>query len=273
LASKTAKSPPEVEHVAVSTQTMKKTLGKIVEYFWVSLGFLFMIAFFGFLAGGLTIFLLRTLVPSLPLEAVTPPANNIADWRSLVVIAIGCLAILCFFLIQSLVSRTPWMIQHHAIATQRTEQEKHRVRRKRWIIGLSLLALFFAYHEVNSCVTYYKRFNKADMLVTGHVVEFDPGEPGAPGDAYDAGDPGQPAASRYEFKVNGKTYEGWIEDELSKGEPIVVLYNSSDPNFNHAQDEHADWLRTISYPFGFLLLIVLVALVWFVRNKQQPEYR
>lgn len=39
------------------------------------------------------------------MEAVTPPANNIADWRSLVVIAIGCLAVLCFFLIRSLVSR------------------------------------------------------------------------------------------------------------------------------------------------------------------------
>jgi hypothetical protein len=91
--------------MAASTQNMKKTLSKIVEYFWVCLGFLFGIVFFGFLAGALTIFLLRTLVPSLPLEAVTPPANNIADWRSLAVIAIGCLAILCFFLIRLLVSQ------------------------------------------------------------------------------------------------------------------------------------------------------------------------
>src|SRR5262249_5579415 len=43
-------------------------------------------------------------VPSLPIKAVTPPANNIADWGSWV-IAVGCLAILCFFLIWSWVSQ------------------------------------------------------------------------------------------------------------------------------------------------------------------------
>jgi len=48
--------------------------------------------------------MVRSLAPSFPWEAVTPPAHNIGDWRSLVVIAIGCLAILCFFLIRSLVS-------------------------------------------------------------------------------------------------------------------------------------------------------------------------
>ncbi len=61
--------------------------------------------FFGFLAGELTIFLLHILVASLPVEAISPPANNIADWRSLVVIAIGSVAILCFFIIRALVSR------------------------------------------------------------------------------------------------------------------------------------------------------------------------
>ena len=84
---------------------MKEKLSKIVESFWVCLGFLFGIVIFGWVAGALIIFLLRTLVPSLPLEAVTPPANNIADWRSLALIAIGCVAILCFFLIRSLVSQ------------------------------------------------------------------------------------------------------------------------------------------------------------------------
>jgi hypothetical protein len=95
----------EVELVAVSTQTMKEKLSKIVESFWLCLGFLFGIVIFGWSAGMLIIFLLRTLVPSLPLEAVTRTANNIADWRSLAVIAIGCVAILCFLLIRSLLSQ------------------------------------------------------------------------------------------------------------------------------------------------------------------------
>jgi hypothetical protein len=83
---------------------MKTILEKIGEYVSIGFGALIGIALFGFLAGGLTIFVLRSLIPSLPWESVTPPAHNIADWRSLAVIAIGCLAILCFFLIRSLVS-------------------------------------------------------------------------------------------------------------------------------------------------------------------------
>ena len=63
------------------------------------------IALFGFLVGAVTIFLFRALVPGFPLDAITPPADNIADWRSLVVIAIGCLAFLFFVAIKSLVSR------------------------------------------------------------------------------------------------------------------------------------------------------------------------
>jgi hypothetical protein len=84
---------------------MKTTLKKIREWAEVYFGVVFGIAFFGYLAGALTILLFHTLVPTFPVEAVMPPADNIADWRSLVVIAIGCLAILCFFLIRSLVSR------------------------------------------------------------------------------------------------------------------------------------------------------------------------
>jgi hypothetical protein len=84
---------------------MKTTLKKIREWAEVCFGVAFGIAFFGYLAGALTILLFHTLVPTFPVEAVMPPADNIADWRSLVVIAIGCLAILCFFLIRSLVSR------------------------------------------------------------------------------------------------------------------------------------------------------------------------
>src|SRR4030095_16544270 len=84
---------------------MKEKLKKISENFWVCLGLLFGIVIFGFIAGSITLFLLHSLFPSLPLEAVTPPANNIGDWRSLVVIAIGCLAILCFMLIRAWTSQ------------------------------------------------------------------------------------------------------------------------------------------------------------------------
>jgi len=84
---------------------MKKTLSKIVDSFWLCLGVLFGVVIFGFLVGGVTILVLRSLFPSLPWESVTPPANNIADWRTLAVIAIGCVAFLCFRLIWLLVSQ------------------------------------------------------------------------------------------------------------------------------------------------------------------------
>jgi hypothetical protein len=80
---------------------MKAMLKKIGEYFSVCLAVLFA----GYLAGWLTLFVLHSLIPSFPMEAVTPPANDLADWRSLMVIAIGCLAMLCFFFIRSLVSQ------------------------------------------------------------------------------------------------------------------------------------------------------------------------
>jgi hypothetical protein len=84
---------------------LKTTLKKIGEWVTLAVGAAIGIAFAGFLAGGVTIFLFRSLVPSVWIEDITPPANNIADWRSLVVIAIGCLAIVCFLAIKSLLSR------------------------------------------------------------------------------------------------------------------------------------------------------------------------
>jgi len=81
------------------------TLKKIGEWAVIGFGVLLGIVFAGFLAGALTIFLVSELVPSFPGEFFAPLAHNIADWRSLVVIAIGCLSILCLFVIRSLVSR------------------------------------------------------------------------------------------------------------------------------------------------------------------------
>jgi hypothetical protein len=240
---------------------MKAILEKIWEYVSICLGFCLGIAWVGFLAGALIILLAGKLVPSFPSEFFAPVAHNIADWRSLVVIAIGCLAIGCIFLILTVVSRTPWIVQRRASATQKTEQEKKKASRKRWIIGLLLLALFLAYNGADDCIRYYKRFNKSDSLATAHVVEFDPGESSG-GD-----DPGRAAASRYEFTVNGKTYDGWTEDELSEGEPIEVRYNSSDPSLNYAKADHADWPGRI-FKNGFFLFITLAVLVGFIRAKQ-----
>ncbi len=83
---------------------MKKIIEKIWNGIAICLGVVFGIAFFGWIGGALAIFLLNALLPKFPVDAVMPPANNIADWRSLVVIAIGCVAIACFLLIRSLVS-------------------------------------------------------------------------------------------------------------------------------------------------------------------------
>lgn len=84
---------------------MKKIIEKIWNGVAICFGIVFGIAFCGWLAGALVVFLLRTFAPRIPVEAVMPPADNIADWRSLVVIAIGCVAILCFLLVRSLISR------------------------------------------------------------------------------------------------------------------------------------------------------------------------
>jgi hypothetical protein len=93
------------ESDARSLTAVKTLLNKIGEYVAICFGVLFGIVIFGFIAGAVTILVLRGLIPSLPWESVTPPADNIADRRSLAVIAIGCLAILCFFFIRRLVSR------------------------------------------------------------------------------------------------------------------------------------------------------------------------
>lgn len=152
-----------------------------------------------------------------------------------------------------------------------TNENGAKARRKRWIIGLSIVALLLAYMIAGECIRDYKRFNKADRLATGHVVEVDPGEPGDP-NPYD-GDSGRPPASQYEFKVNRRTYDGWTEDELAPGDQILVRYNSSDPSFNHAQDVNERfWRRHGSFGLILIFVSVLVSLVKTIRDKDQPEY-
>jgi hypothetical protein len=155
------------------------------------------------------------------------------------------------------------------VTTVEENGDKASRQRRRWIIGLSIVALLLAYSMAKQYTDYYKRFNKADRVAKGHVIEVDPGEPPS-GAQTDDGDPGTPPSSHYQFQVDGKSYDGWIEDELSKGEPILIRYNSSDPSFNHAQDDHTTFVHKERHSL-FLLFIVLAALGWCIRNRNPLE--
>jgi hypothetical protein len=155
------------------------------------------------------------------------------------------------------------------------DEEKARVQnfladRKRWIIGLSLVALFLTGETAKNYIKYDKSFHKADRLATGHIIEVDPGEP--PSGAGEDADPGREPSSHYQFQVNGITYDGWTRDELSEGEEILIRYNSSDPKFNHAKDDDTTFFDEERSTF-FLLFIVLAALTWFIwkRKPDEPE--
>jgi hypothetical protein len=139
--------------------------------------------------------------------------------------------------------------------------EAAKASRRRWIIGLSIVALFLARESADDCIEYYKRFNKTDRTTVAHVVEFHPGEPGS-GD-----DPGSPPWALYQFTVNGRSYDGEIKDELTVGDQVTVRYNPSDPNSNHPQYEKPNWPNKIFHS-GFLLFLVLAALVYVVRHKE-----
>jgi hypothetical protein len=92
--------------------------------------------------------------------------------------------------------------------------KKDKTSRKRWIIGLSIVALLQAYVIADERIWYYKeykRFNSADRLATGHVIDVDPGKAGSPAgsiDLYDRdeGDPGEPPSSHYWARsANGRS--------------------------------------------------------------------
>ncbi len=140
--------------------------------------------------------------------------------------------------------------------------------RKRWMIGLSIVALYLAYSIANRYVEHYKWFATPDRVATANIVEVDPGEPphdGTRDEDGDSGDAGVPASSHYQFTVNGKVYDGWVSGELSVGKSLLVRYNSSDPNINHAQDDHTTFLHEEKYVL-ILLLFVLALLAWFIRR-------
>jgi hypothetical protein len=137
--------------------------------------------------------------------------------------------------------------------------------RKRWMIGLSIVAVLLAYAAASDSVKHYKRFNKADRLATGHVVESDPGTPGHAGPDGDAGDP---ASSHYQFKVGEKVYDGWTDYELAEGDTIRVRYNPSDPRFSHADDDDTGFAKVL-FVWGIGLITVLSMLVSFIRNKNR----
>jgi hypothetical protein len=185
-----------------------------------------------------------------------------------IVVVIGCLAIW----IGARVANRWKRERERAIEL---DEEKARVQnfladRKRWIIGLSLVALFLTGETAKNYIKYDKSFHKADRLATSHIIEVDPGEP--PSGAGEDADPGREPSSHYQFQVNGITYDGWTRDELSEGEEILIRYNSSDPKFNHAKDDDTTFFDKERSMF-FLLFIVLAVLTWFIwkRKPDEPE--
>jgi len=135
--------------------------------------------------------------------------------------------------------------------------------RKRWIIGTSIVAFLLACAMAEPCIRDYRRFNEADRLATGHVVDVDPGDPGEPVSYADGGSggPGQPPSSHYQFEVNGTTYDGRAQDELAVSETVPVRYNSSQPRFNHAEGDVPFWKKN---DFSILLIGLIAAAICLV---------
>jgi hypothetical protein len=179
---------------------------------------------------------------------------------------VGSLILLCGYLLWRAWSRKA---QGESSSAEAKLLQNFLAKRKLWIAGLSIAAVLLGKNVADAWIDHHKRFDEADRVATGHVVEVDPGEPPT-GTGEDA-DPGRDPSSHYEFQVNGVTYDGWTGDELSQGEELLVRYNSSAPKFNHAQDDHAS-------PYDdnhsiFLLIIVLAALGWWMwkRKPDEPE--
>jgi Protein of unknown function (DUF3592) len=120
-----------------------------------------------------------------------------------------------------------------------------------WIIGLSITALVFFFFSIHAGIDDYKRFNKANSVATGHVVERQE----------DQGEGGTSRSAHYQFNVDGIYYDGWVgnwNQSLAKGDPVQVHYNSSDPDFNHAEGDGPEHGFLNQWTcFGIICLIVV----------------
>jgi hypothetical protein len=175
---------------------------------------------------------------------------------------VGSLVLLCGWLIWR-----AWKRKEQGQSLSAEEKLLHDFlgRRKLWIISLSIAAVLLGKSVADGWIEHHKRFDEADRLATAHVVDVDPGEP-ASGVGEDA-DPGTEPSSHYQFQVNGITYDGWARDELTQGEQILIRYNSSAPNLNHAEDDHSTFYDH-NHGLLFLFIILLVALVWWIRRRE-----
>ncbi|PYL77590.1 MAG: hypothetical protein DMF26_03475 [Verrucomicrobia bacterium] len=130
-------------------------------------------------------------------------------------------------------------------------QAKAETSEKRWIIGLIIAAIVLFYLSIDAGIDDYKRFNKANRVVTGQVVELQ--------EDYDEGGPSR--STHYQFKVDGIYYDGWLgnwDHSLAKGGPVLVHYNSSDPDFNHAEGDGPEhWFFNQWTFFGIICLIII----------------
>jgi len=120
---------------------------------------------------------------------------------------VGSLVLLCFLLLSRAWNRKA---QDQSGSVAAKSLQDFLVTRKLWIIGLSIGALLLGKSLADGWIEHQKRFDAADRLATGRIVEVDPGEP-ASGSGEDA-DPGREPSSHYQFQANGFIYDGWIED-------------------------------------------------------------
>jgi Family of unknown function (DUF6804)/Protein of unknown function (DUF3592) len=138
------------------------------------------------------------------------------------------------------------------------EQAKDKASERKWVIGILIAALVCFYFAIDTWMRDDKRFNKATELAQGKVVEL-----GVEDDERDS-----VTIADYKFKVNGVDYEGWTaDDSLSKGDPVQVYYNPSDPEFNHAKGDGSERFFNHWAFFGIICLIMLIGTVYEQRKK------
>jgi hypothetical protein len=132
-----------------------------------------------------------------------------------------------------------------------THENGDKASRKRWIIGLSITAVVCAYMAAGDARTHYMRFNKANQIATGHVVELQ---------EHDNGDAPPSRDAHYQFAVNGIYHDGWVEDgdeKLAVGDSMLIHYSSSDPDFNHADSDQPGWRDDLHWSLVLLVLALI----------------